>query len=125
MRVQYYHNPACSKSRQGLATLQARGIEVELVSYLQQPPSVEELDRLLQRLGMDDPRQLMRQQEAEYSELGLAEASLSRAHLLAAMVAHPRLIERPIVVCGEQALVARPSERLDPWLDALLGASAA
>lgn len=125
MRVQYYHNPSCSKSRQGLATLQARGIEVELVSYLQQPPSIEALDRLLQRLGMDDPRQLMRQQETEFTALGLADVSLSRQQLLAAMVAHPRLIERPIVVFGEQALVARPPERLEPWLDTLAGAPAA
>ncbi len=110
MSVVIYHNPRCSKSRQTLELLREKGIEPEIVRYLDQPPSVEELEALLRKLGMDDPRQLMRKKEKEYKELGLDRDGLSRQALLEAMQQHPRLIERPIVVKGEQARIGRPPE---------------
>ncbi len=109
MRVTIYHNPRCSKSRQTLQLLRDRGIEPEIVEYLNTPPDAATLDGLLVRLGLE-PRQLMRRKEAPYKELGLAEESLDRAALIRAMVENPILIERPIVVNGEQVALGRPPE---------------
>ncbi len=109
MSVVIYHNPRCSKSRQTLALLQGRGIEPEVVEYLKRPPSVAELENILTLLAMS-PRQLMRRKEALYKELNLADESLSEAELVAAMVAHPRLIERPIVLANGRAALGRPPE---------------
>lgn len=106
-----YHNPRCSKSRQTLTLLRERGVEPTVVEYLKTPPSPEELDRLLNLLGLE-PRELMRRKEAEYRELGLDDAALSREQLLRAMHEHPRLIERPIVVRGERAALGRPPEQV-------------
>lgn len=106
-----YHNPRCSKSRQTLTLLQERGVEPTVVEYLKTPPSPEELDRLLNLLGME-PRELMRRKEAEYRDLNLNDDSLTREQLLRAMHEHPRLIERPIVVHGERAALGRPPEQV-------------
>ena len=111
MSVTIYHNPRCSKSRQTLALLQDRGIEPVVVEYLKQPPDAATLGRILERLGLE-PRQLMRRKEAPYKELGLDDSALSHAALIEAMVAHPILIERPIVVTGEKAAVGRPPEQV-------------
>jgi len=81
------------------------------VEYLKTPPTVDELDSLLGMLGME-PRELMRKREAEYKELGLDDGSLTRDQLIAAMVKHPKLIERPIAVSGDRAVVGRPTERV-------------
>ena len=91
--------------------MREQGIEPEIVEYLKNPPSVEELDRMFEMLEME-PRQLMRRKEKEYKDLGLADESLSRQALIAAMVEHPRLIERPIAVKGERAVLGRPTERV-------------
>ena len=91
--------------------MREQGIEPEIVEYLKNPPSAEELDRMLEMLEME-PRQLMRRKEKEYKDLGLADESLSRQALIAAMVEHPRLIERPIAVKGERAVLGRPTERV-------------
>jgi arsenate reductase len=109
MTVTILHNPRCSKSRQTLALLHERGIEPEVVEYLRHPPSAAELDRILAMLGLE-PRQAMRRHEPPYRELGLDEPSLGRGALIAAMVAHPVLIERPIVVAGGRARIGRPPE---------------
>jgi len=109
--VVIYHNPRCSKSRQTLELLRERGIEPEIVKYLENPPSKEELARILDLLGME-PRELMRRKEKEYKELGLDDPSLSRAQLIRAMVEHPRLIERPIVLANGKAALGRPPERV-------------
>lgn len=106
-----YHNPRCSKSRQTLTLLQERGVEPTVVEYLKTPPSPEELDRLLNLLGME-PRELMRRKETEYRDLNLDDDSLTREQLLRAMHEHPRLIERPIVVHGERAALGRPPEQV-------------
>lgn len=107
--VRIYHNPRCSKSRATLELLQDKGIEPEVIKYLATPPSAEELDRILKLLKLE-PRQLMRPTEAEYTELNLADNSLTRAQLIEAMVAHPRLIQRPIVLANGKASLGRPPE---------------
>jgi arsenate reductase len=108
-------NPSCSKSRGAEALLAERGIEVEKVRYLDTPPSRAELERVLALLGTDDPRAITRTGEKAYGELGLATAD--RDALLDALAAHPELIERPVVVRGDRAVVARPPERLLQLLD--------
>lgn len=109
MRVICYHNPRCGKSRQTLQLLQERGIEPEIIEYLKTPPSAEELNDILQKLGME-PRELMRKKEAEYKANGLDDETLDRQALINAMVNHPILIERPIVVVNDKAAIGRPPE---------------
>ena len=106
-QVTIYHNPKCSKSRETLALLQARGIEPKIVEYLKTPPSQGELDRILKLLGKE-PRELMRRQEPEYRDLGLDDPKLTRAQLIQKMIAAPKLIERPIVLAGGKAAIGRP-----------------
>ena len=109
--VTIYHNPRCSKSREALRLLRAHGVEPRIVEYLKEPPSTAELTALLDKLGMP-PRDLMRRNEAPYKNLDLDDTSLGRDALLAAMAAHPVLIERPVVVKGDKAVLARPPERV-------------
>ncbi|HYQ37638.1 MAG TPA: arsenate reductase (glutaredoxin) [Pseudomonas sp.] len=106
-----YHNPRCSKSRGALELLEARGLEPQVVRYLDTPPSAAELRALLAKLGYG-ARQLLRSGEEEYQTLNLADPALDDEALIAAMVAHPRLIERPILVVGDKAVVGRPPERV-------------
>ena len=108
--VTMYHNPQCSKSRQTLALLSEQGVEADVVEYLKTPPDAKTLDELLQKLGLE-PRELMRTKEDEYAALGLAEVT-DRTQLIQAMVEHPILIERPIVVKGNQARLGRPPEQV-------------
>ena len=107
--VRIYHNSRCSKSRATLALLQDRGCAVEVINYLETPPDAGELAVLLKQLGMR-PRDLLRTGEADYQTLGLADPSLDDDALIAAMVAHPKLIERPIVVANGKAAIGRPPE---------------
>lgn len=111
MTVTIYHNPRCSKSRATLALLTERGIAPTIVEYLETPPDAAELDRILHLLGLE-PRQLMRRGEAEYRDLGLDDAALSRDQLIQAMVSHPKLIERPIVLANGRAALGRPPEQV-------------
>ena len=108
-----YHNSRCSKSREALALLTEHGIEPEVVYYLETPPSAEELRSLITNAGVS-VRQAVRTREAEYKELGLAEASDDA--LLAAMVAHPRLIERPFVVTSKGTRLGRPTSLVEEIL---------
>ncbi|WP_028454060.1 arsenate reductase (glutaredoxin) [Chitinilyticum litopenaei] len=119
MAVRIYHNPRCSKSRETLALLQEQGISPEIIDYLKTPPDAATLRELLALLGMG-PRELLRSKEEEYRALALDADGLDDDTLIAAMVVHPRLIERPIVVLDERAVLARPPERVL----ALLGAAA-
>lgn len=107
--VRILHNPRCSKSRQTLELLQQRGIDAEVVEYLKTPPGAAELQHILTLLGLE-PRALMRRDEDEYRELQLDNPELSREQLIAAMVAHPKLIQRPIVIFGNKAAIGRPPE---------------
>ncbi len=108
-KVTIYHNPRCSKSRQTLALLEARGIAPEVVEYLKAPPSKAKLKEILKLLGKA-PRELMRRKEAEYKANKLDDASLSQDRLVQAMVDNPILIERPIVLAGGKAALGRPPE---------------
>ncbi len=106
-----YHNPRCSKSRSALELIEQRGLTPRVVRYLETPLSAFELKQLLHRLGIS-ARQLLRSGEDEFKALGLADPSLSDAQLIEAMVAHPRLIERPILVVGNAAVIGRPPEKV-------------
>ena len=114
--ITIFHNPRCSKSRQSLALLEEHGESPEIVLYLEQPPTATGLSALLSKLGMA-PRELMRKGEDVYKEKGLADASLSDEQLIAAMVAHPILIERPIIERGDRAVLGRPPENVLELLD--------
>lgn len=109
MSVKIYHNPRCSKSRQTLELIKAKGIEPLVIEYLTEAPSAEELTRVLTMLGKS-PRDIIRKGEAVYKKLGLKDTSISDEALIAAMVANPILIERPIVINGDKAALGRPPE---------------
>ncbi len=106
-----WHNPRCSKSRGALELLRGRGIEPAIRDYQQQPPDADELRALLGRLGIP-ARALLRTGEDEYKALGLDDPALDEDALIAAMAQHPRLIERPIFVAGDRAVIGRPPERV-------------
>jgi arsenate reductase (glutaredoxin) len=105
MSVTIYHNPRCGKSRETLALLEKKGVSPRIVEYLKTPPDQAELKHLLKLLGMA-PRELLRTKEAK--EAGLDRPSLSDAAIIAGMVKHPIVIERPIVVNGDRAALGRP-----------------
>jgi len=109
-----WHNPRCSKSRNGIKYLDEKGIDYEVRRYLDEPPTVEELKDLLKKLGMK-PRELMRTKEKIYRELGLKDVE-DEEKLIEAMAEHPKLIERPIVIKGDKAVVARPETKIDEIL---------
>lgn len=111
MSIRIYHNPRCSKSRQTLQLLQERGIEPEIIKYLETPPGEDELHRILDMLGLR-PRDLMRKREPQYKASGTDDPSLSDDELIALMVKYPKLIERPIVVHDGKAALGRPPEQI-------------
>jgi arsenate reductase len=108
----YWHNPRCSKSREGLALLAAHGLEPEIVDYLGRPPSAARLKGLFKKLG-GDPRQLVRFKEDEARALGLSpQDERPAAEWAALLAATPRLIERPVLETADRAVIGRPTERL-------------
>ena len=111
MELTLLHNPRCSKSREALALLRARGLEPRVVEYLKTPPSAEELDRLLTLLGLE-PREAMRRGEAAWQELELGTRTRTRSELVELLAEHPVLLERPILVAGDRAVIGRPPERV-------------
>lgn len=111
MNIRIYHNPRCSKSRAALGLLRERGIEPEVIEYLRDPPDEAQLKDILARLGLS-PRDIARTREAPWSELGLDGPDVDDDAIIAAMVRHPILIERPIVVSGDRAVVGRPPEKV-------------
>nr|WP_120491258.1 arsenate reductase (glutaredoxin) [Corynebacterium lactis] len=114
MNAKIYHNPRCSKSRQALAALRDAGTEPEIIKYLDNPPTKEELSSLIDAAGLRII-DAVRTKEAEFKELGLSKDS-SDDELLDAMVSHPRLIERPFVVTDKGVRMARPTEAIDDIL---------
>lgn len=108
--MQIYHNPRCSKSRQTLALLTANGIEPEIVLYLENPPSKKELKDILAKLNLQ-AEQLIRKSEAIFKEKYKGK-SLTEAQWIKAMLEHPRLIERPIVITATKAMIGRPPEKV-------------
>jgi arsenate reductase len=115
--TQVYFNPNCSKCRTAQSILAEHNIEADFVRYLDTPPTKADLERLMTLLGIDDPRQMMRTGEDAYKDNNLGEPAVSREDLLEAIVKHPILLERPIVVRGDKAVIARPPERLLELLD--------
>ncbi len=111
MQPTLYHNPRCSKSRQTLELLKEQGHDPQVVEYLKTPPDRATLERILDWLGLE-PRDLMRKNEPEYRENNLDDQSLGRDALIEAMLAHPKLIERPIVVTDGKAAIGRPPEQV-------------
>ena len=113
--VTIWHNPRCSKSRGAYEILQDRGVDLDVVRYLDDAPTRDELERVLALLGTDDVTAIARTGEARWKELGLGVAD--RDTILDAMVANPILIERPIVIRGDRAVVGRPPEKVLELLD--------
>ena len=110
-KVTIYHNPRCSKSRQALALLEARNIDINIIEYLATPPNKNQLSSLLKMLNCE-PRDILRSSEQAYKDLGLNDTTLSNEQLIKAMVDNPKLIQRPIVICGDRAAIGRPPENV-------------
>jgi arsenate reductase (glutaredoxin) len=110
MPPQIYVNPSCSKCRTALSLLEEHGVQADAILYLDEPPTVADLMGLMELLDIDDPRLMMRTGEPVYAELALQDAAGDA--LLAAITHHPILLERPIFVVGDRAVVARPPERV-------------
>lgn len=111
MAVTIYHNPRCSKSRTTLKLLRDQDVQPEIIEYLKSPPNEAQLRELIDLLGIS-PRELLRKGEDAYKELGLKDKSLSDDTLIQAMLDHPKLIERPIVVANGKAVLGRPPENV-------------
>jgi arsenate reductase len=116
-RPTLYHNPGCSKSRAALALLEARGIDFGCIPYLDAPPSRDALRWLADRIE-GGARAMVRSGEPTFAALGLDRPDVDDARLLDAIAAHPRLLERPILVVGDRAVVGRPPERILALFDA-------
>ncbi len=114
-KVTIWHNPRCSKSRNAATLLEERGVEAEVVKYLETPPTKEEIKAVLKMLGIS-ARELMRTKEAIYKELGLKEVE-DEEQLIEAMATHPKLIERPIVIKDGKAAIGRPIEKIVALLE--------
>lgn len=121
MSVTIYHNPACGTSRNTLALIRATGAEPEVIRYLETLMSRDELVSLIQRMGIS-PRDLLRQKGTPYAELGLGDPSLTDEQLIDAMMEHPILINRPIVVGPKGVKLCRPSEEVLSVLESSLQA---
>jgi arsenate reductase len=111
MRVTIWHNPKCGTSRKVLEMIRAKGVEPTIVDYVKSPPSVAEIKAALAQMGAK-PRELLRRRGTPYDELGLDDDKLGDAALIAAMHAHPILIERPVVRTAKGTRLCRPPERL-------------
>ena len=116
MSVTIYHNPSCGTSRNTLAMIRASGVEPTVIEYLQNPPSREKLLELIAKMAIN-PRELLRINTAPYAELGLSNTSLSDEFLIDAMLAHPILINRPIVEAFRGVKLCRPLEMVLEILD--------
>ncbi len=114
--VTIYHNPACGTSRNALAMIRASGVEPEVIPYLETPPTRDRLEALIAAMGIA-PRDLLRRKGTPYDDLGLDDPALTDAALIDAMMAHPILIERPIVVAPGGTRLCRPSEAVLRLLD--------
>lgn len=109
--IKILHNPRCSKSREALDLLQQKAPAVEVVEYLKTPLTADELTTLLGMLAIP-ARQLLRNKEEEYKQLGLDNMALSEQQLIAAMAQHPKLIERPVIIKGNKAVIGRPASNI-------------
>ncbi len=112
MKVQIYHNPRCSKSRETLELLHSLGFEPEIILYLQDTPAIETLNTLYDQLELDDVRDMMRRKDALYSELISDFPEYDKDRYLSHLHHYPQLLERPIVVYGDRAKIGRPPEQV-------------
>lgn len=113
--IQIWHNPRCGKSREAMKIVDANSAEVETVLYLQTEPSVDEIKDVLKKLGYASAREMMRTKEAIYKELNLKEEN-DETKLIEAMATNPKLIERPIIIKGDKAIIARPPSLASEFL---------
>ena len=111
LMLKIYHNPRCSKSRQTLALLEGKGLDVQVIEYLKTTPNPAELGQIIKTLGMQ-PRELLRNKEAEFKLAGLDNKALSNEEIIVKMTEFPKLIERPIVINGDKAAIGRPPENV-------------
>ncbi len=109
--ISIYHNPRCSKSRQALALLEASDVPLNVILYLDTPPSFEDLVGILRKLGIT-ARELLRKTESAYKENNLSDNTKTESELIETMVSYPKLIERPIIINGNKAVIGRPPEVL-------------
>ena len=116
--VTLYHNPLCSKSRAVLALLEENDVSPEIIYYMDNPPDARQLKALLKKLDMN-VRDILRRSEQEYDTLGLDDESLAEEIVLDLLVKHPILLQRPIVVAGNKAIIGRPPENVLPFIEQL------
>ena len=109
-KITIWHNPRCSKSREALALLEQNGVESEVVKYLEDIPTQEQIQEVLKMLGIS-ARELMRTKESIYKELGLSEVK-DEQKLIEAMAKHPKLIERPVIIKDDKAIIGRPPQKV-------------
>jgi arsenate reductase len=110
--VQIFHNPSCSKSRGALQILEERGVDADVVRYLDTPPDRATLERILDAID-DEPNSLVRTDDAKFKTLGLAAGDVStREQVIDVLLAHPEVMQRPVVFVGDRAVIARPSEKV-------------
>ncbi len=107
--ISIYHNPRCSKSRQALALLEASDVPLNIILYLDTPPSFEDLEGILRKLGIT-ARELLRKTESAYKENNLSDNTKTESELIETMTSYPKLIERPIITNGDKAVIGRPPE---------------
>ncbi|MCG8578732.1 MAG: arsenate reductase (glutaredoxin) [Bacteroidales bacterium] len=112
--IKILHNPRCSKSRAGVTLLEEKGVEFEIIKYLDDPLTPDELSSVLEKLGIR-PLELIRKNEAVYKD-EFADKELSDEEWILAMLEHPRLIERPIIINGDKAVIGRPAEAIESIL---------
>ena len=115
MKTTIWHNPRCSKSREALKISEEAGVESEIVKYLESNPTKEELKKVLKMLGFSSAREWMRTKEEIYKELDLKNVTDEEA-LLNAMVENPKLIERPVIIKGNKAIIGRPTSIIEEFL---------
>lgn len=115
-KISIYHNPDCSKSRAALALLEENDVSPEIIYYLETPPSTEDLKSLLGKLGLQ-LHDIIRRSEGDFGELGLDDGTLSEEIVLDLLQKHPHLLQRPIVVKGNKAIIARPPEDVLRMID--------
>lgn len=114
-KVTLFHNPRCGTSRRVLELIKKKGIQPKIIEYLKNPPSTRELGQILLQLNLE-PRALIRTKEKEYKQLKLDRDTVSRTALIKAMVDHPILIQRPVVIAGDKAVIGRPPEVVEKIL---------
>ena len=119
-KITIYHNPDCSKSRAALALLEENDVSPEIIYYLETPPSIEDLKSLLGKLGLQ-LHDIIRRSEDDYDELGFDDDTLSEEIVLDLLQKHPHLLQRPIVIKGDKAIIARPPEAVLSMLEKAKG----